>query len=370
MSFSQLQLYCLAATEIREAQPLCSNIFADTRTLENAARLLNRVVDACRHHDAPFSMERGNHCHDRSRRAACPRPHQPHRCLSHLDPGLEHISVFSRHDGYFGTRRGGWIVRLGGSASGPACRAKCGAAFCQRLFAGEPDLDDTLQRRDSPYPNADCLSLGYEASIACSPLSVCLYLHCRYRFFLVARQQSKRLPLDLLTFLRLLFLPSLVVIGINVGIFFLLYREQLKGAFDITRLRSAEQAVKHKAYFRYTCCVLAAVAFAYVIASAIQFPLSLIALSGAVLLLRGGIRWGCTSLRERARRISWSIFGFIAGMFIVVRAVDSSREPLTKRRVFSCDLQISRPIVRPSPLRFSKMNTAVSQVLTFGIRHR
>ena len=133
-----------------------------------------------------------------------------------------------------------------------------------------------------------------------------------------------RFPLDLLTFLRLLFLPSLVVIAINIGIFFLLYRKQLRGVFEIKRLPSAEQAVKHKAYFRYTCCVLAVVAFAYVITSATQFPLSLIALSGAVLLLIGGLCWRRTSLRETTKRISWSIFGFIAGMFIVVRAIEDT----------------------------------------------
>jgi len=133
-----------------------------------------------------------------------------------------------------------------------------------------------------------------------------------------------RFPLDLLTFLRLLFLPSLVVIVINIGIFFLLYRKQLKGSFDIQRLPSAEQAVKHKAYFLYTCCVLAVVALAYVIASAFQLPLSLVALSGAVLLLIGGISWRRTSLRQIAGRLSWSIFGFIAGMFIVVRAIEDT----------------------------------------------
>jgi Na+/H+ antiporter NhaD/arsenite permease-like protein len=78
-----------------------------------------------------------------------------------------------------------------------------------------------------------------------------------------------------LTFLRLLFLLSVVAIVTNIGIFYLLYRKQLKGAFDIQRLPSAEQAAKHKAYFRYTCGVLAAVAVGYVIASAIQLPLSL-----------------------------------------------------------------------------------------------
>src|SRR5580704_18967937 len=134
---------------------------------------------------------------------------------------------------------------------------------------------------------------------------------------------TSRFPLDLPTFLRLLLLPSLVVIVINIWIFYLLYRKQLKGTFDLQRLPSAEQTV-HKGYFRYTCWVLAAVAIAYVVASAIQVPLSLIALSGAVLLLIGALSWRRTSLRETATRISWSIFGFIAGMFIVVRAIEDT----------------------------------------------
>jgi arsenical pump membrane protein len=131
-----------------------------------------------------------------------------------------------------------------------------------------------------------------------------------------------RHPMDLLTFLRLLFLPGVVVIGINIGIFFLLYREHLKGSFDVARLSSPEKAVKHKAYFRYTCCVLALVAPAYVAASAVQFPLSSVAMAGAVLLLAGALCWRRTTLLEVGRGISWSIFGFIAGMFIVVRAVE------------------------------------------------
>jgi arsenical pump membrane protein len=133
-----------------------------------------------------------------------------------------------------------------------------------------------------------------------------------------------RFPLDLFTFLRLLLLPSLVVIGINIGIFFLLYRNQLRGTFDIQQLPSAEEAVKHKSYFRYTCLILALVAIAYVTASAIQLPLSLVAMGGAVLLLVGALAWRRTSLQQTAKGISWSIFGFIAGMFIVVRAIEDT----------------------------------------------
>jgi arsenical pump membrane protein len=133
-----------------------------------------------------------------------------------------------------------------------------------------------------------------------------------------------RFPLDLFTFLRLLLVPSLVVIGINIGAFFLLYRRQLKGKFDVERLPSTEQAVEHKPYFRFTCVVLAAVALAYVVASAKQIPLSLVAMSGAALLLLGALWWKRTTLLETGKRVSWPIFGFIAGMFIVVQAIEDT----------------------------------------------
>ena len=131
-------------------------------------------------------------------------------------------------------------------------------------------------------------------------------------------------PMDLFTFLRLLLLPSLVVMGINIGIFFLLYRRELRGQFKLERLPPADETIKHRAYFRYTCLVLIGVAAAYVLASAARFPLSLIAVGGAFLLLIGALRWKQSTLRETGRRISWSIFGFIAGMSIVVRSIEDT----------------------------------------------
>src|SRR5713101_2327557 len=75
---------------------------------------------------------------------------------------------------------------------------------------------------------------------------------------------TSQFPLGLLTFLRLLFLPSLLVIGINVGVFYFLYRRQLQGRFDIKRLPALQETVKHQAYFRYTCIVVLLVAGAYI----------------------------------------------------------------------------------------------------------
>ncbi len=133
-----------------------------------------------------------------------------------------------------------------------------------------------------------------------------------------------RYPLGLVSFLRLLFLPGLVVITINIGVFYLLYRSQLQGSFDPELLPTAEVAVTHKEYFRYTLRVLAVVAPCYVIASAFQLPLSLVAVGGALMLFAGALHWERSTLRAAGRRISWSIFGFIAGMFIVVRAIEET----------------------------------------------
>ena len=133
-----------------------------------------------------------------------------------------------------------------------------------------------------------------------------------------------RFPLDLVTFLRLLFLPSLVVITLNIVIFYLLYRKQLRGSFEISHLPTAEKAVKHKAYFRYTLWVLALVAPSYVVASAFQFPLSVVAIAGGLLLLAGALFWKRVTLLEAGKGISWPIFGFIAGMFVVVRAIEDT----------------------------------------------
>jgi arsenical pump membrane protein len=135
---------------------------------------------------------------------------------------------------------------------------------------------------------------------------------------------TSQFPLGLLTFLRLFFLPSVLVISMNAGVFFFLYRRQLRGSFDMKRLPAIEESIKHTTYFRYTCAVLLLVAVAYVLFATVQLPLSLVALGGAFLLLIGALLWKQTTLWNTGKQISWSIFAFIAGMFIIVQTVEST----------------------------------------------
>jgi arsenical pump membrane protein len=130
--------------------------------------------------------------------------------------------------------------------------------------------------------------------------------------------------LDLWTFLHFLLLPDLVVISINIGVFFLLYRGQIQGTFDAKRLPSAAESIRHPVYFGYTCTALLLIAPAYIIASALQVPLSLVALGGALILFLGALLWKQITFKDLGKQISWSIFGFIGGMFIIVRAVENT----------------------------------------------
>jgi arsenical pump membrane protein len=131
-----------------------------------------------------------------------------------------------------------------------------------------------------------------------------------------------RFPLDLFTFVKLLFLPSLVVIAINIGVFLLIYRQHLAGRFE--KVPMPDETIKHRPYFRYACAVLVIIGVTYLLAAALQFHLSLVAIAGAIMLLIGAIHWKRITLGETAKRISWSIFGFIAGMIIVVRAIEQT----------------------------------------------
>jgi arsenical pump membrane protein len=129
--------------------------------------------------------------------------------------------------------------------------------------------------------------------------------------------------LNLIAFMRLLFPASLLVITINIGLFFFLFRRDIGGQFEGKRLGTPEEAIPHRPYFLCTCVVLGLTAIAYVIASLYNWPLSLVACGGGALLLAGSVGYRRLELKRLAREISWPIFLFIAGMFLVVKGVEN-----------------------------------------------
>ena len=125
---------------------------------------------------------------------------------------------------------------------------------------------------------------------------------------------------DLATFLRYLALPALVCITLNVSLFTLLFRRSLGARYDVA---AAPEPATDPCFLRAVVAALSVVAIGYVVASALGAPLSLVALAGSLLLL-GCAAWARRLDVKRWRRdISWSLFVFIAGMFVLVRGVEN-----------------------------------------------
>ena len=123
------------------------------------------------------------------------------------------------------------------------------------------------------------------------------------------------------TFLRYLLLPGLFCIGLNIALFVWLFRHDLRIRYNTKDLPQVE--LPNRRFFWFTLATLVLIAIAYVVASATRFPLSIVALGGSGLLLAGACRYRCLNKVKLGREISWSLFVFITGMFIVVRAVEN-----------------------------------------------
>ena len=124
--------------------------------------------------------------------------------------------------------------------------------------------------------------------------------------------------LDLGSYLSHLWLPALLVIAVNVAAFLVIFRRSLTGSF------CGLPATKRRGGMGGTLVILASLAVAYLVASALRFPLGIVAVAGACALLFYLQGQGALSATRLGREISWPIFGFIAGMLIVVQGLHNA----------------------------------------------
>ncbi len=126
-------------------------------------------------------------------------------------------------------------------------------------------------------------------------------------------------------FLKHLLLPSLICIGLNAGLFVVIFRKQIPARFEAGEYESPKQVIetKGRAFFRYVTVCLGLIAVGYVLASLLHWPLSLVALAGGLALVGGAAFFRRLSFARLGHEISWSIFIFIGGMFILVQAIEN-----------------------------------------------
>ncbi|MCX7623975.1 MAG: SLC13 family permease [Thermomicrobium sp.] len=126
---------------------------------------------------------------------------------------------------------------------------------------------------------------------------------------------------DLVTFLRYLFVPSLAAIVVNYLVFAWWFRHELGGRFRPERLQAVVADDSRRT--RRMLWALGILAAGYVAAAWTRLPLGPVALGGAVFLAVVARTAGAFEWRSLWRGISWTLFGFLTGMIVLVRGLEN-----------------------------------------------
>lgn len=121
-------------------------------------------------------------------------------------------------------------------------------------------------------------------------------------------------------YLRYLLVPAIIAIGINIGLFTLIFRKDIAGSFNNS---FPQTTVQSDPFFRFVCGGVGLTAAGYIIALVYGLPLSLPALTGAAVLVGGG--FGFRRIKSVILRsgVSWSILLFIYSLALLVKGLDN-----------------------------------------------
>ncbi|HEU0166945.1 MAG TPA: ArsB/NhaD family transporter [Chloroflexota bacterium] len=131
-------------------------------------------------------------------------------------------------------------------------------------------------------------------------------------------------PVPLAAYIRYLALPTTVAVIAVYGLLRWRFRRDLARSFDDSALPAPETAVDDKRFFHFVTAALLAIAAAYVFASTVRAPLAAVALPGGALLVLGATALGKLDVRKLGSGISWSIFPFVTGMFVVIQGAENA----------------------------------------------
>jgi arsenical pump membrane protein len=117
-------------------------------------------------------------------------------------------------------------------------------------------------------------------------------------------------------------IPQLVVVILNYLLFKYHFNKVLPATFEIADLPEPGSVIIDKGYFKGAVTILIAVTIGYFIGSFYGIAPYVIALTGAALLFC----WGLIRRQvntQIVKSISWSLFPFIIGLFIVIQGVEN-----------------------------------------------
>lgn len=124
------------------------------------------------------------------------------------------------------------------------------------------------------------------------------------------------------SFTLFMLLPQLVALALNYWLFKFLFKSSIPQTFDKTLLPAALSAVPDRPFFIGAVLIVAFVIVGYFVASLYRIhPVFVASLGAGSLLLWGACRRQVDS--RIYKDISWSLFPFVIGLFIVIRGVEN-----------------------------------------------
>jgi arsenical pump membrane protein len=127
------------------------------------------------------------------------------------------------------------------------------------------------------------------------------------------------------TFLRfaaVMLAPQLVSLAVTFALLRWVFREQLPPSFSLDRLPLAASVVPHPGYFNGAVGALALVCAGYFVAPVFGLQPYVPAFAVATALGVYGLWTGQVQGRDLGRRIGWSVFPFVIGLFVLVRGIE------------------------------------------------
>ncbi len=127
-------------------------------------------------------------------------------------------------------------------------------------------------------------------------------------------------------------LPQATALAVNYLVFRRLFRRELPQAFPTDDLPTPGSVLPDGPYFRGALVALACVLVGYFIGSLRGVPPCVVALAGCV----GLAAWGVARHQVKWdvwRDVSWSLFPFVIGLFVVIRGVENWADPVRGSRI-------------------------------------
>jgi arsenical pump membrane protein len=131
----------------------------------------------------------------------------------------------------------------------------------------------------------------------------------------------EKFNLTLGQYLKFLLIPSLLVIGLNVALFMLIFRKSL---FGLKRSNLTLSPVKIDRFFLFISGGLGLTALGYILTSVYGWPLAYPAMGGAIILLVCALVFRRIQIKQVYHGLSWSIFLFIFALALLVKGLENS----------------------------------------------